>query len=75
MACAAAPSDFGPFVRLLPLFGASGIVSGVGQDEEPFPLVGRANIGGSNTTPLCIEPQRGNIPDDFSKSRSIVDRK
>ena len=34
----------GPFTLLLPLFGASGAVSGVGQPEEPLPKMRRADL-------------------------------
>jgi hypothetical protein len=64
----------GPF-ELLPWFGASGAVHGVGisHDPEPFPAMGRSDIGGAYILPLRIVPERGKAPEygiEPSKSES-----
>lgn len=40
----------------------------VGQDEDPFPAVGRAHVGRSETIPLRIEPERGKVREDLVES-------
>jgi len=41
---AISPNDAVSIFLFVPLFGASGMVSGVGQDEEAFALVRRADV-------------------------------
>lgn len=46
----------------------SGCVSGVGQDEEPFPLMGGSHAGRWDTKPLRIEPHFGKVGQDVFDS-------
>lgn len=47
------------------------LASGVGQDEEPIPLVGSTGVVRSHTTPFRIEPQSGKVSEhDVESSRS-----
>jgi hypothetical protein len=40
------------------------LASGVGQDEQPLSAVGSSGIVRAQTTPLRIEPHRGQVPED-----------
>jgi hypothetical protein len=58
---------------LLPVFGASGAVSGVdSNNEDPSPAVGSAGIGSSYNAPACVIPQRGKISEDGVESQGKV---
>lgn len=41
---------------------------GVGKKEDALTAVGRSNIGCANTVPACIEPERGQVPENLTKS-------
>jgi len=43
---------------------------GVGQDEDPFALVGCADVGRSDAVPDRIEPERGQVAENVAKSPS-----
>lgn len=42
----------------------------VGQDEDPLPLVGSANGGRGEQTPLRIEPEAGKVSKDELEASS-----
>jgi hypothetical protein len=43
---------------------------GVGSNPQAFAVVRRANVGSSQHTPSRIEPERGHVTEDASKSAS-----
>lgn len=45
-------------------------VTGVGQDEDPAPLVGQPELSRAETTPLRIEPEYGQVSEDGSEAPS-----
>jgi hypothetical protein len=49
------------------------MAAAVGQDENPLSAVGRSDIGRSDTTPFRIEPERGQVPEYFTKDLSRFD--
>lgn len=42
----------------------------VGQNEDPFPKVRRANLGRAEHAPIRIEPERGQVPENVPDSTS-----
>jgi hypothetical protein len=40
---------------------------GVGHNPEPFPAVGRSDLGSRDTIPFRIVPRRGQVPEDSSE--------
>jgi hypothetical protein len=62
--CVLVPWYFSGVTALL----LASVPTGVGQDEDPLPFVGSSGIVRSHTTPLRIEPQRGQVTEDDVES-------
>lgn len=48
--------------------------SGVGQEEQSFPLMGSSNVGRLEHTPLDIRPQGGKPLEDFLEAKAEVSK-
>jgi hypothetical protein len=58
---------------MLPSFGRSGAVVGVGHNPEAVPLVGRTNGGSGNAVPKHVIPERVQVREDLPERLASVD--